>query len=227
MLGLHHLFPGHTQSGFVYVGYIEAVQNLWFQMKRPSGYVCDMTWKSLTLATPLAICTWIIAMRHAYKHSTSQPWYTDASQSCTLFVHHFYHHQNVMASVYEYYRLYHKYLHIQVNEFHGQPVIHIHEWLNKGHLMRSGITLDEEEYGDMMALGSSTLEALPQLVSGLAKAEDTWSRGIRAQRWGLVVSRFGGGAFVNIRNYWAPKASEAPHPKHIGICLSARAFQLE
>ena len=105
------------------------------------------------------------------------------------------------------------------------PVIHIRERLETGRFTTSGITLDEEEYGVLMALGSSVLEALRQLVNGPPNAEGTWSRSIGDRGRRVVVSRFRGSGYVNIRNYWAPRAGETPRPTRIGITLGANAFQ--
>ena len=102
---------------------------------------------------------------------------------------------------YEYYPLYYNDLHIHVDEFQGRAVIHIWERLSNGHFARSGITLDEEEYKDMMALGSSVLEALRNLVARPSDVEDTWSRSIGSRGRRVVVSHFRGQGYVNIRNY--------------------------
>ena len=78
--------------------------------------------------------------------------------------------------------------------------------------------------GDMVGMSEQVQAALLDLISQPAKAENTWSWPIGNRGRRIVVSRFRGAGYVNIRNYWAPLPGENAHPTKIGVNLTAAAF---
>ena len=129
-----------------------------------------------------------------------------------------------IANSFEHYPLNYREYHLNVGEFRGQPLVHIRERTQRGQYTQRGIALNEEEWDDLMGLQENVQAALRDLVVQPPTAEDTWVRTIGHRGRRVVVSKYRGAGYVNIRNWWAPRPGETPRPTRIGVTLSAAAF---
>ena len=125
---------------------------------------------------------------------------------------------------FDHYPLHYRSYYLNVGEFRGQPLVHIRERLDNGAYTRRGIALYEEDWGDLVALTEHVLAALRDLVTQPPNAEDTWAHTIGHRGRRVVVSKYRGAGYVNIRNWWAPRPGENARPTRIGVKLSQGPF---
>lgn len=125
-----------------------------------------------------------------------------------------------MTSEYKIYPLGYKSYTLSVSQYKNEPTIHIRK-REGGKFHKDGIALSPIEWTDLTQLHAEVTRLIPTVVANPGTTR-YWEIGGRGRR--MTLKNYRGGAYVDIRNYWAPPGHSLPLPTKIGVILSSDAF---